>query len=292
MCAAGCQAKGDERMSYFGISLAAKNIDGPRNMPNILSRVAKFVNESNQFCLEQGFHDMHKFSILTAAISGALLTATPAQAANLLTNGGFEAPAIGGFFQNFGSGSTGITGWTVDAFTPFGGSGGNVDIVNGLFTPGGPSPAAEGVQFLDLVGFGTVGSIYQTFNTVAGNGYTLTFSYSHNLFGGDPSASADFGLYDGVFGSLLAPFGSFSHNSGTSTNLDWQNFTFSFVAASAQTTLAFGNSAGGNNAGVLLDNIAVNAVPEPAAWALMIMGFGLVGGAVRRRKPNVRVSFA
>nr|WP_084192404.1 PEPxxWA-CTERM sorting domain-containing protein [Parasphingorhabdus marina] len=26
------------------------------------------------------------------------------------------------------------------------------------------------------------------------------------------------------------------------------------------------------------------AVPEPATWAMMIGGFGLVGGAMRRRK--------
>jgi hypothetical protein len=37
------------------------------------------------------------------------------------------------------------------------------------------------------------------------------------------------------------------------------------------------------------------AVPEPATWAMMLGGFGLVGGAMRsarRRKPGVKVSFA
>ncbi|WP_368039583.1 PEPxxWA-CTERM sorting domain-containing protein [Sphingomonas sp. ID1715] len=32
------------------------------------------------------------------------------------------------------------------------------------------------------------------------------------------------------------------------------------------------------------DNLSVAAVPEPATWALMIGGFGMVGGAMRRRK--------
>ena len=33
---------------------------------------------------------------------------------------------------------------------------------------------------------------------------------------------------------------------------------------------------------------AVNAaVPEPTTWAMMIAGFGLVGGAMRRRKTSV-----
>jgi hypothetical protein len=41
---------------------------------------------------------------------------------------------------------------------------------------------------------------------------------------------------------------------------------------------------------------SVNAVPEPANWALMITGFGLVGGALRsgngRRRHRVRVTYA
>lgn len=34
------------------------------------------------------------------------------------------------------------------------------------------------------------------------------------------------------------------------------------------------------------------AVPEPATWAMMIGGFGIVGGALRRRATAARVSFA
>jgi PEP-CTERM motif len=40
-----------------------------------------------------------------------------------------------------------------------------------------------------------------------------------------------------------------------------------------------------------LASVAPGGVPEPAAWALMIAGFGLVGGAVRRRAA-VRVTYA
>ncbi len=43
--------------------------------------------------------------------------------------------------------------------------------------------------------------------------------------------------------------------------------------------------------GVLFDNITVatptSAVPEPTTWAMMIMGFGLVGGAMRARRRSV-----
>lgn len=35
-----------------------------------------------------------------------------------------------------------------------------------------------------------------------------------------------------------------------------------------------------------------SAVPEPATWAMMIFGFGMVGSAMRRRQEKVRVAFA
>jgi hypothetical protein len=45
---------------------------------------------------------------------------------------------------------------------------------------------------------------------------------------------------------------------------------------------------------LLLDNVslsdtggAIGGVPEPASWALMIAGFGLVGGALRRRRSSL-----
>lgn len=38
---------------------------------------------------------------------------------------------------------------------------------------------------------------------------------------------------------------------------------------------------------------SMGAIPEPATWAMMIFGFGFVGGAMRRqRKANVKVSYA
>ncbi len=41
------------------------------------------------------------------------------------------------------------------------------------------------------------------------------------------------------------------------------------------------------------DNVSIAAVPEPATWAFMILGFGAIGGAMRRqRKANVKLSYA
>ena len=49
----------------------------------------------------------------------------------------------------------------------------------------------------------------------------------------------------------------------------------------------------GTVSGVLTATVGAGAVPEPATWALMIVGFGAVGGAMRRRSTvRTNVSFA
>lgn len=47
----------------------------------------------------------------------------------------------------------------------------------------------------------------------------------------------------------------------------------------------------GGNAAFLIDSIAV-AAPEPATWLMMILGFGLVGSQLRRRKPGLALATA
>jgi hypothetical protein len=45
-----------------------------------------------------------------------------------------------------------------------------------------------------------------------------------------------------------------------------------------------------NNDFIAVRNISImSAVPEPAAWAMMIIGFGLVGGSLRRQRATQRV---
>jgi hypothetical protein len=72
------------------------------------------------------------------------------------------------------------------------------------------------------------------------------------------------------------------------TGLDFrQNFS---LTGTLRLTGSFGGSAELNRVEVTLGNGPVTqpTVPEPATWALLIAGFGLVGAAARRRRP-VRV---
>lgn len=76
-----------------------------------------------------------------------------------------------------------------------------------------------------------------------------------------------------VFGSALSTFGN--------TTLD------GFSAITVKTAGAVGTLVGTQGAtGVPL------GVPEPASWAMMIGGFGLIGAAARRRQQMVSVTYA
>jgi hypothetical protein len=217
---------------------------------------------------------MLKRMMLVAAVVGGISTTANAQ---IVTNGGFEAPVVVDPCCNTSPPAV-IPGWTA---TP------NVNVVNGTFSSTNGNLAFEGNQYLDLVGQGGTGSISQILTTDVGQLYTLSFAYSHNLFSGAlvPPASAEV-LVNGVL------FGIVTHNSGTNANLDWQIFSQNFLATGPTTTLTFNNLTGGINEGIFLDAIGVAAVPEPATWAMMLLGFGAIGGAIRRQRKGEKLALA
>jgi len=74
----------------------------------------------------------------------------------------------------------------------------------------------------------------------------------------------------------------------------WQFFDVTSNLASGKNLIGF--SVYGTSPGpAYLDDFTITssnaAVPEPATWAMLIVGFGLVGGAMRRRH-SVRVTYA
>lgn len=132
------------------------------------------------------------------------------------------------------------------------------------------------------------------------------------LFLSDPkNFSADLGdvTNDALNYKISNPF-SFTFNPGTIYGVgsiaDGDTFTFAdFVQtnSSGGFTSLLGNINVANFDSPIIDTqnfccsigfqllTGVAAVPEPASWALMIVGFGMVGGAMRRRKPSVSVSY-
>ena len=66
-------------------------------------------------------------------------------------------------------------------------------------------------------------------------------------------------------------------------NQDRDVYTIDFINGMVVTPAGTFDSSGQGLANTQSASFAL-AVPEPAAWALMIGGFGIVGGAARRRK--------
>jgi hypothetical protein len=207
-------------------------------------------------------------------IAGAMILAPAAHAQ--IHDGSFENKGLAGTIQN---GGTPVTGYCYDLVNTGDGvcvdqstwSGtGAVASGNG---PWGGTLAADGNYFAFLQGNQ---SMSQTF-TVSGAGtYKLNWLDANRTnYGGIQSYSVDI---TGV-GSL----GSFTTN-----YYDWRNESATFSLGAGSHTLTFtGLAAPGVDQTSFLDQVSLNkvsgAVPEPATWALMLGGFGLAGGMLRRR---------
>jgi PEP-CTERM motif len=127
---------------------------------------------------------------------------------------------------------------------------------------------------------------------------------SHNRFGG--SVSGCTGGTDCLRGWETNVRWIFDGNSSVIGKLG--NFTYhateaAAFAASSAFTKEVTIGAGGQEVGFYIfdpqtnDNrggvsIGIAAVPEPATWAMMIMGFGLIGGAYRSRRTQAKINFA
>ena len=79
--------------------------------------------------------------------------------------------------------------------------------------------------------------------------------------------------------AFVNPVGYNSQVTGSNVVLVNGRATFNFLASDKVTKVAFASS----ERAFEIDNVSATAVPEPAAWALMLAGFGMVGFAARRR---------
>jgi hypothetical protein len=224
--------------------------------------------------------------VAAASALAMLAMAAPqaAAAAELLTNGGFEDIGAGATPEGWGGltyyvdgthpGNVALPGWIVEA--------GSVDLTGTNTTWG---PANTGAYSLDINGW-DAGTIAQSFDTVAGALYHVSFAYSRNAAGAPDPATADVAAGGGVFHVSAANDTSLFGYGG---HMLWQAGGFDFIGAGHDTIRLTATVPG--NGGVFFDDVSVTgptgAVPEPAAWALMIGGFGMAGAVLRRRRTMV-----
>lgn len=217
-----------------------------------------------------------KMPLVVAAVITGVALFPPAQA-SAFGNGDFETPDIGmTFYTTYGDGSTGITDWTVSA--P---NGGNVAIINQTGA-GANYPAQSGNQFIDMSGTGGSGQMLsQTFDTVSGNTYSVSFY----LGAADRDGSVGTDIAPSINGSVIPGTWTYSN---TGSTVAWEEFSFDFMASGSSTTLSFQRlDTIGSLSG--LDDVAVNqvsAVPLPPGLPLLASGLALIGVLIRHKNRN------
>lgn len=210
-----------------------------------------------------------KYALLATMVAVGTI-AGQATAADLLTNGNFEAST---------DPTTTPPGWT------------NIGHSDGVIPYSiGPVPAYDGNYFYDLGGYGDASGpvgdgISQTVATIVGQTYTLQFGLSSE----DVTGMSELQVLIGGQSTLFS-LGS----TGTYFLKGFATQSISYVATSGLTTISFIetlNTSGGNN-DPLIDGVSFSgSVPEAATWAMMVCGFAAIGGSLRSRR-RMAASFA
>jgi choice-of-anchor C domain-containing protein len=160
----------------------------------------------------------------------------------ILQNGSFEATSLIGMDPFYAlplpSGSTSIFGWTVGGL--------------GIQLMHDPSvwQASQGSFSLNLNSTSGAGSISQTFTTIPGDLYRVSFDLAGDPGGGLPVKTLR------VSAAYLIRDFTFDTTGKTTTNMGWTGQTLTFTAQAATTTLVFQSQDNGAN-GPALDNVKV-----------------------------------
>lgn len=239
-----------------------------------------------------------------AATAPALATIDPAH--QFITNGDFELTTNGIGQLNY---NTNAVGWTnaneaggapgynfifsgaTATSTGANGDSGNVT----LWGPGsgvnnGFVASPTGGNFIGADGAYQVARISQQISgLIVGQSYSLTFNWAgaqQKNFDGATTESWKFGLTDEGLSSQTAILNDASHGF-----TGWQTQTYNFVASKASDTLYFlaAGTPSGQPPFSLLDSVSltgafVSAAPEASTWEMLILGFGIVGFSLRKRR--------
>ncbi len=246
-----------------------------------------------------------------AALAAALIGWLPsAQAQNLVTNGTFQVTGGSTSFQ-FGtwgpySPAETLSGWAStgynfvfipgsNAATSYYGAnnvafwGPAYGVANGYTgsAPGGGDFVALDADYPsnDSAGHSATAALTQTMTgLVPGAAYNVSFVWAGAQQQGFTGATTE---------NLTVSLGSSSQTTKT-VNLasqgfsGWINQTFGFIATGSSEVLSF--LAGGSPAippFVLVSNVSMTKVPEPASAALLLTGLAALGGLVARRQVRV-----
>ncbi|MEO5937405.1 MAG: PEPxxWA-CTERM sorting domain-containing protein [Sphingomonas sp.] len=230
---------------------------------------------------------------LSCAVVFAVSAAGVAHAGAVLTNGNFE---------------NGLTGWT--SYTTANGT-----IAELPSLPGSPAPQSASVVSFNTKGTGVSnalflnagkingpynsnpgegGGIFQSFTTTGG---VATFSADIAAFYTRTSGASGLGLLSVLIDGVILDSHDFGDVTGGPVTLrSTLGFTTNLSAGthilSLQATRLFAPGRGVDSQ--YFDNVSLDvvAVPEPATWAITLMGFGLMGASLRYRRRSMAVALA
>ncbi|MBC1197743.1 choice-of-anchor C family protein, partial [Microcystis aeruginosa BLCCF158] len=233
-------------LNNFGLSLANQWNEFYGNIPinpsshPILANIDQLYQQYGQTIIDLNAND-NQGVLIAKSNDGQGLYAIydPNFQVNLITNGSFEIGPDPSGYLPLNPGSTAITGWTVTRdqidYTAYW-----VD--------------ADGDRSLDLNGSPGVGGIAQTFSTIAGQQYLVSFALAGNTYSGTPIRQL------GVSAAGQSEVFSFDTTGFSDDNMGWVNKTWVFTATASTTTLEFYSlSIEPENAafGPALDNVSV-----------------------------------
>lgn len=211
--------------------------------------------------------------------AAAMCAASQSQAADLTYTGSYSVGAYSATYSIIAPGTVGtITAGILSATTTFSGP----DFATYTTT------ATYADLYINVYG-PDVHPLFVTSQSVGGNTvYSLNFDFTVTngiaaIF--DSSPSAPVGGISLCFQANMTPdYSDYGCNFSTSANAGFQDYSHG--------AFDFSNPVTVGTAVIATATVAAAAVPEPATWTTLILGFGIVGVAVRRRKAAVRVRFA
>ena len=180
---------------------------------------------------------------LVCMFSATAVMVTPASA-NLILNGGFETPDIGGRFTTYTSAPTGFD-WSIT------GSGGyGVDIIN--YEWDGVSGTSNPDGYDQSVDIDYASTLSQSFSTTPGTAYRIRFAYTHNFNTSESTGYVDIAGLENLLSVTLV------HDTpNTQQNMQWMYFEDTFTADSATTELTFTGEYSNGKLGFSVDDVSV-----------------------------------